>query len=57
MTRVGERACGSVCLFRWFNGGTLSKKRREAEFEKLRDEEVAAVEAIVREAFGLLAEH
>jgi hypothetical protein len=46
-----------VCLFRWFNGGTLSKKRREAEFEKLRDEEVAAVEAIVREAFGLLAEH
>lgn len=33
------------------NNGQLGKKRRENEFAKLSDEEVAAMEAIVREAF------
>ena len=29
----------------------LGSKRREGEFEKLTDDEVASIEAIVREAF------
>jgi hypothetical protein len=33
------------------NQGKLGKKRRENEFAKLTDEEVAGIEAIVREAF------
>lgn len=33
------------------NNGTLSKKRREGEFRKLREEEVALIEAIIHEAF------
>ena len=33
------------------NEGTLGRKRREGEFEKLTDDEVAYIEAIVREAF------
>lgn len=34
------------------NGGTLSKNRRTGVFERLRDNEVASLEAIVREAFS-----
>ena len=30
----------------------LSKNRREGEFSKLRDDEVAAIEGIVKEAFA-----
>ena len=33
------------------NQGKLGKKRRENEFARLTDEEVAGIEAIVREAF------
>jgi hypothetical protein len=33
------------------NDGTLSKKRRQGEFNKLRDEEVVLIEGIVRGAF------
>ena len=33
------------------NGGSLSKRRREGELEKLRDQEVAAIEGIVRDSF------
>ena len=33
------------------NEGKLGRKRREGEFEKLTDDEVASIEAIVREAF------
>lgn len=33
------------------NKGALSKKRREGEFHKLRDDEVALIEGIVREVF------
>jgi hypothetical protein len=33
------------------NQGKLGRKRREGEFEKLTDDEVASIEAIVREAF------
>jgi hypothetical protein len=33
------------------NGGSLSKRRRTGEFEKLRDDEVQRIEAIVADAF------
>ncbi|MDN5851136.1 MAG: hypothetical protein L0H63_16120, partial [Nitrococcus sp.] len=33
------------------NGGSLSKRRRTGEFEKLRDDEVQQIESIVAEAF------
>ncbi len=33
------------------NEGKLGRKRREGEFEKLTDDEVVSIEAIVREAF------
>jgi len=33
------------------NKGTLSKKRRKGEFQKLRNDEVALIEGIVREVF------
>ena len=33
------------------NKGTLAKKRRRSEFKKLRDDEVASIEGIVREVF------
>jgi hypothetical protein len=33
------------------NNGVLSKKRRQGEFKQLRDDEVAQIEGIVREAF------
>ena len=34
------------------NQGTLSKRRREGEFRKLRRDEVALIEGVVREVFG-----
>jgi hypothetical protein len=34
------------------NKGRLSKRRREGEFQALRDDEVAAVEEIVNDVFG-----
>jgi hypothetical protein len=33
------------------NEGKLGRKRREREFEKLTDDEVASIEAIVQDAF------
>ncbi|MFS8050446.1 Fic family protein [Rhizobium sp. BR 314] len=35
------------------NDGALSKKRRSREFEKMTDEEVKSVEAVVRDAFDI----
>jgi len=35
------------------NQGTLSKRRREGEFHKLRDDEVALIEGIVHDAFAV----
>lgn len=34
------------------NGGTLSKRAREKEFEKLTDKEVEAIEKVYGEEFG-----
>lgn len=46
-----DRLADNLLLFIRQNKGTLSKKRREREFEALKDEEVAAIETVVREAF------
>jgi hypothetical protein len=49
--RSWRRLAEYLVMFIWQNKGTLSKRRREGEFEKLPDDEVAAIEAIVNEAF------
>jgi hypothetical protein len=46
-----DRLAENLVMFIRQNGGTLSRKRREGEFQKLRDDEVALVEGIVRDAF------
>jgi len=43
---------GKLVLFIRQNSGRLGKKRREGEFKKLTDGEVAAIESIVRTAFA-----
>jgi hypothetical protein len=46
-----DRVAENLLMFIRQNKGTLSKKRRTEEFAKLRDEEVALLEGIVRDAF------
>ena len=46
-----DRLAESLIMFIRQNDGKLAKKRRQDEFEKLTDDEVKMVEAIVREAF------
>lgn len=46
-----DRLAGDLVMFVRQNDGTLSRKRREREFAKLTDHEVANLEAIVRDAF------
>jgi hypothetical protein len=46
-----DRLADDLLLFIRQNKGTLSKKHREREFEALKDDEVTAIEAVVREAF------
>jgi len=46
-----DRLAEDLVMFIRKNNGKLAKKRRENEFAKLKDQEVAAVEAIVQEAF------
>lgn len=47
---IPDRLAENLLLFIRKNGGKLGKMRREKEFAALRDEEVAALEAIVRDA-------
>jgi hypothetical protein len=47
-----DRLAENLVMFVRQNHGSLSKNRREHEFKALRDEEVALVEGIVRDAFG-----
>jgi hypothetical protein len=42
----------NLVMFIRQNKGTLSKKRREREFQRLSDEEVTLIEAIVNDAFA-----
>jgi hypothetical protein len=52
-----DRLAQDLVMFIRKNSGKLGKKRRENEFAKLTDKEVAGVEAIVQEAFaGFAAE-
>jgi hypothetical protein len=46
-----DRLAEDLVLYIRQNNGTRSKRRREGEFAKLRDDEVALIEAIVRDAF------
>jgi len=46
-----DRLAEDLVRFIRQNNGTLSKKRRQGEFNKLRDDEVVLIEGIVREAF------
>ena len=46
-----DRVAENLILFIRQNGGTLSKKRREGEFNQLHDDEVTLAEGIVRDAF------
>lgn len=49
--KMPDRLAENLVMFILQNKGTLPKERREGEFKKLRDDEVALVEGIVREAF------
>ena len=51
-----DRMAENLVMFIRQNKGTLGRKRRENEFAKLTDDEVASLEAIVREAFDGFAE-
>jgi Fic/DOC family len=51
MIEMPDRMAENLVRFIRINEGKLGRKRREGEFEKLTDDEVAAIEAIVREAF------
>ena len=46
-----DRLAENLVMFIRQNSGTLSKRRRVGEFKELRDDEVALIEDIVREAF------
>ena len=46
-----DRLAENLVMFIRQNKGALSKRRRTEEFSKLRDDEVASLEAIVRDAF------
>lgn len=48
---VPDRLAEDLVMFIRTNRGKLGKKRRETQFEKLTDDEIAVVETIVREAF------
>jgi hypothetical protein len=46
-----DRVAENLLMFIRQNNGTLPKRRRTAEFEKLTDEEVSLLEAVVNDAF------
>jgi hypothetical protein len=47
-----DRVAGDLIMFIRQNHGTLPRNRREGEFHKLRDEEVALIEGLVTDAFA-----
>jgi hypothetical protein len=52
VVEMPDRVAANLVMFIRQNNGTLPKKRREGEFKELRDEEVALIEGIVKDAFG-----
>jgi hypothetical protein len=51
MVEMPDRMAENLVRFIRLNEGKLGRKRREDEFEKLTDDEVSSIEAIVRESF------
>lgn len=51
VVEMPDRVAENLVLFIRQNNGRLSKRRREGEFNKLRDDEVSLIEDIVRDAF------
>jgi hypothetical protein len=51
VVEMPARLAENLLIFIRENNGRLGKKRRESEFAKLTDDEVAAVESIVQDAF------
>lgn len=51
MVEMPDRIAENLIRYIRLNEGRLGRKRREGEFERLTDDEVASIEAIVREAF------
>ena len=51
MVEMPDRMADNLVRFIRLNEGKLGRKRCEGEFEKLTDDEVASIEAIIREAF------
>lgn len=51
LVEMPDRLTQNLVMFIRQNGGALHKRRREKEFEALTDNEIAALEAIVREEF------
>ncbi len=51
LVEMPDRLTQNLVMFIRQNDGALSKRRREKEFEALTDDEVAALETIVREEF------
>ena len=47
-----DRMAENLVMFIRQNKGTLSKRRREGEFSKLRDDEVVLIEEIISDAFA-----
>ena len=52
IVEMPDRMAENLVRFIRLNEGELGHKRREGEFEKLTDDEVSSIEAIVREAFA-----
>ena len=51
MVEMPDRRAENLVRVTRLDEGKLGRKRREGEFEKLTDDEVASIDAIVREAF------
>jgi hypothetical protein len=51
VVEMPDRVAENLVQFIRQNKGKLSKKRREAEFDKLRDDEVLLIERIIGDAF------
>jgi len=51
LVEMPDQMAEDLLMFIRKNNGQLGRKRRDGQFAKLTDEEVMAIEAIVREAF------
>jgi hypothetical protein len=56
IVEMPDRVAENLIMYIRKNNGTLGRKRRENEFQKLTDSEVASIQTIVREAFAAYTE-